>query len=143
MIELRDITENNFTECLRLKASVDNENFVDTVTYSLAEAWLYYKETETFAIYNEETVIGFVSMYVGEDSYQITNFLIDDLYQKRGFGTEAAKSCIDFLKNKYNATRISVPVEIRNTTAHKFWGKLGFSHSDSIEDGYVFMRLFV
>lgn len=143
MIELRNITENNFTECLHLKASVDNEDFVDTVTYSLAEAWVFYKETEAFAIYNDETMIGFVSMYVGEENYQIINFLIDDTYQKRGFGTEAAKICIDFLRKKYNAIRISVPVETRHTVAQKFWGKLGFSFSDSIEDGYVFMRLSV
>lgn len=143
MIELRDITENNFNECLQLKASVDNENFVDTVTYSLAEAWLFYKETKAFAICNAETMISFVSMYVGEENYQIINFLIDDAYQKRGFGTEAAKICIDFLKNKYKATRISVPVEVRHTTAQRFWEKLGFSFSDSIEDGYVFMRLSV
>ena len=143
MIELRDITEKNFNECLSLKASVDNEDFVDTVTYSLAEAWLFYKETEVFAIYNDETIVGFVSMYVGGENYQIINFLIDDAYQKRGFGTEAAKICIAFLKNKYAATRISAPVEIKNTTAQMFWEKLGFSFSDSIENGYVFMRLFV
>ena len=143
MIELRDITEKNFNECLSLKASVDNEDFVDEVTYSLAEAWLYYKETEIFAIYNDETIVGFVSMYVGNANCQIINFLIDDAYQKRGFGTEAAKICIDFLKNKYAATRISAPVDIRNTTAQMFWEKLGFSFSDSIENGYVFMRLFV
>lgn len=38
MIELRTINENNYTGCLNLKASVANENFVDSVAYSLAEA---------------------------------------------------------------------------------------------------------
>ena len=92
MIELRDITEKNFNECLHLKASVDDENFVDTVTYSLAEAWLLYKETEIFAIYNDETIVGFVSMYVGDASYQITNFLIDDAYQKKRIWDRSGKN---------------------------------------------------
>ena len=43
MIELRAISEDNFRECLLLRASVENEDFVDPVTYSLAEAWVYYQ----------------------------------------------------------------------------------------------------
>jgi len=101
MIELRTINENNYTDCLNLKASV--ENFVDSVAYSLAEAWVHYKDTKPFAIYADETMIGFVSMYVGEENYQIINFLIDDAYQKKGYGTAAAKLCIDFLYKEYKA----------------------------------------
>ena len=94
MIELRTINENNYTDCLNLKASVANTIFVDSVAYSLAEAWVHYKDTKPFAIYADETMIGFVSMYVGEENYQIINFLIDDAYQKKGYGTAAAKLCI-------------------------------------------------
>lgn len=71
MIELRAISEDNFRECLLLRASVENEDFVDPVTYSLAEAWVYYQDTRPFAIYSDDTIVGFVSMYVGEDNYQI------------------------------------------------------------------------
>ena len=114
MLELRTINENNYTDCLNLKASVANENFVDSVAYSLAEAWVHYKDT---------------------------NFLIDDAYQKKGYGTAAAKLCIDFLYKEYKARRVSAPVNQRHTAAQKFWTKLGFAYSDSVEDGYVFMRL--
>lgn len=67
---------NLVSDCLNLKASVANENFVDSVAYSLAEAWVHYKDTKPFAIYADETMIGFVSMYVGEENYQIINFLL-------------------------------------------------------------------
>lgn len=140
MIELRTINEDNFEQCLKLKASVENESFVDSVTYSLAEAWVFYKDTRPFAIYDDDKVIGFVSMYVGEENYQIINFLIDDAFQKKGLGTKAAKSCIHYLKNEYGAKRVSVPVEQKNIDAQRFWGKLGFVFSDNIEDGYIFMR---
>ena len=141
MIELRTINEDNFEQCFSLKASVENENFVDSVTYSLAEAWVFYKDTRPFAIYDDDTLIGFVSMYVGEENYQIINFLIDDAFQKKGLGTEAAKTCIRFLKYEYGAKRISAPVELKNTAAQRFWRKLGFDFSDNVEDGYIFMRL--
>lgn len=141
MIELRTINEDNYQQCCRLKASVDNENFVDSVTYSLAEAWVFYNDTRPFAIYDDNKMIGFVSMYVGEKNYQIINFLIDDVFRRKGLGTKAAKACISYLQHRYNADRVSVPVNLENIVAQKFWRKLGFVFSDSIEDGYVFMRL--
>lgn len=124
-----------------MKASVDNENFVDSVTYSLAEAWVFYNDARPFAIYDDNKMIGFVSMYVGEKNYQIINFLIDDVFRRKGLGTKAAKICINYLQKEYNADRVSVPVNLENIVAQKFWRKIGFAFSDSIEDGYVFMRL--
>ena len=113
---------------------------MDSVEYSLAEAWVYYQETRPFAIYNSGTIIGFVSMYVGEENCQIINFLIDDAFQGKGLGTQAAKLCIEYLKNEFAARRISVPVNLENVAAKKFWEKQGFCLSDTIEDGYIFMR---
>ena len=140
MVELRQISEDNFQQCLKVRASVQDDSFVDSVEYSLAEAWVYYQETRPFAIYNSGTIIGFVSMYVGEENCQIINFLIDDAFQGKGLGTQAAKLCIEYLKNEFAARRISVPVNLENVAAKKFWEKQGFCLSDTIEDGYIFMR---
>ena len=143
MIELRTINEDNYQQCMELKANVENENFVDSVTYSLAEAWVFYQDTRLFAIYDNDKMIGFVSMYVGEKNYQIINFLINDTFRHQGLGTKAAKACISYLQKEYNADRVSVPVYLENTAAQKFWKKIGFVYSDNIEDGYVFMRLYL
>lgn len=141
MVELRTINEDNYRQCFSLQVSVENEAFVDSVTYSLAEAWVFYKDTRPFAIYENDRMIGFVSMYVGEENHQIINFLIDDAFRNRGLGTKAAKVCVRYLQKEYNAGRISVPVELNNTAAQRFWRKLGFHASNHIEDGYIFMRL--
>ena len=140
MVELREITQDIFQQSLSLHASVQDRSFVDPVIYSLAEAWLYYENTRPFVIYNDSIMIGFVSMYIGEENYQIINFLIDDVYQRRGFGAKAARLCIEYLHNKYGARRVSVPVKLEHTAAQEFWKKQGFIFSDTIEDGYVFMR---
>ena len=140
MVELRQISEDNFQQCLKVHASVQDDSFVDSVEYSLAEAWVYYQETRPFAIYNRAPIIGFVSTYVGEENCQIINFLIDDAFQGKGLGTQAAKLCIEYLKNEFAARRISVPVNLENVAAKKFWEKQGFCLSDTIEDGYIFMR---
>ena len=140
MVELRTITENNFQQCLRLHASVQDSSFVDTVVYSLAEAWVYYQDTRPFAIYNDGILIGFVSMYVGEENYQIINFLIDDAFQRKGLGTKAVNLCVDYLKNEFMAHRISAPVKLEHVSAQEFWKRQGFYLSDTVEAGYVFMR---
>ena len=141
MVELRAIHPDNYRQCLALTTSVENENFVDPVAYSLAEAWVFYEDSRPFAVYNGEQMIGFVSMYVGEGNPQIINFLIDDAFRHKGFGTQAAKLCIRYLQKEYQADRVSVPVFLENIAAQRFWKKIGFTASDSIEDGYVFMRL--
>ena len=143
LIQLRTIGEDNYQQCLNLRASVEKESFVDPVAYSLAEAWVFYHDTRPFAIYDGDEMIGFVSMYTGEENYQIINFLIDDAFQGKGLGTEAAKVCVSYLQKEYHASRVSVPVELENMTARKFWRKLGFSSSDNVEDGYIFMRLYL
>lgn len=141
MVELRTITEDNYKQCLNLKAKVEKAGFVDSVAYSLAEAWVFYEDTKPFAICENDRIIGFVSMYVGEENHQIINFLVDDAFQHKGFGTQAAEICIRFLREEYHAGRVSVPVALENKAAQRFWGKLGFDFSDNIEDGYIFMRL--
>ena len=143
MIELRAISEDNFRECLLLRASVENEDFVDPVTYSLAEAWVYYQDTRPFAIYSDDTIVGFVSMYVGEDNYQIINFLIDDAFQRKGYGSKAVKLCIEYLQREFSACRISAPVKMEHIAAQEFWIKQGFCLSDTIEDmeiGWILKR---
>lgn len=79
-------------------------------------------------------------MYVGEENNQIINFFIDDAFQRQGHGAQAAKLCIQYLQNECSARRISVPVKLEHTAAQEFWKKQGFYPSDTIEDGYVFMR---
>lgn len=141
MIELRAITEDNFSDCLALKASAEHPDFVDSVVYSLAEAWVYYCDTKPFAIYESNRLVGFVSMYIGEQSHQIINFLIDDAFQHRGYETAAARACINFLQQEWQAKVISLPVKMENRAAWEFWQKIGFQFSDTVENGYKWMRM--
>lgn len=141
MIELRTINEDNFEECLNLKAIVLNEDFVDPVVRSLAEAWVLGDSSRPFAIYADGVMVGSVLMYVPKDHCQIINFMVDTRFQKRGYGTSAAKLCVEYLHKECNAYRISLPVNPENIAAQKLWSSIGFKMSEDIENGYVFMRL--
>lgn len=77
-----------------------------------------------------------------EDNYQIINYIIDEAHRGRGYGSEAARLCLDYFKRKFNAKRVSLPVHANNKRAQKFWTKLGFKMSDTVEDDNVFMRIY-
>ncbi|MET3558811.1 diamine N-acetyltransferase [Streptococcus rupicaprae] len=138
MLGLRDITEDNFFNCLNLDPDL-SEDYVDPVVFSLAEAWLN-KNFQPKAIYQEEELIGFVSFYVGDNHYQIINFLIDQPYQGKDLGKAAVQLSLDYLKKEYQAKQVSLPVHLENQKARRFWTALGFQESDNIEDAYLYMR---
>jgi len=143
MVELRKINKDNYVECLNLHTTESNVDFVDPVAWSLAEAWVSYDDSRPFAIYADNVMVGYVSMYIGDNNPQIINFMIDNRFQKRGYGTAAARLCIEYLKKEYNASRISVPVHLEHISAQKFWSNIGFEISDTIENDYLFMRLYI
>ncbi|MBD8498592.1 GNAT family N-acetyltransferase [Paenibacillus sp. CAU 1523] len=143
MVELRTINRDNYKECLNLHTTDANVEFVDPVAWSLAEAWVFSDDSRPFAIYADNVMVGYVSMYIGENNPQIINFMIDSRFQKRGYGSAAARLCVEYLCKEYNASRISLPVNLGNIPAQKFWSNLGFELSDDIEDGYIYMRLYI
>ncbi|RLK63917.1 GNAT family N-acetyltransferase [Atopobacter sp. AH10] len=140
MIDLRAITEENFSECIALTPPCINEDHVDSVLYSLAEAWLYYEYIEPYAVYSDNNLIGFVSLYTGERNYQIINFYIDEKHRCKGIGSKVVTMCLKYLKYKYGADRVSAPVALSNNGARSFWRKMGFVDSSNIEDGYIYVR---
>ena len=142
LLELRKINSDNYEECLNLRTTDTSVEFVDSVEFSLAEAWVFYEVSRPFAIYADNVMVGYVSMFIG-DNPQIINFMIDSRFQKRGYGLAAAKLCIEYLCKEHNASRISLPVNLENKTALKFWSNLGFERSDNIENGYLYMRLYI
>lgn len=56
MLELREITYDNFHDCTAL----DGGEWADTVMFSFAEAWMERLYMEPRAIYKNEQLIGFM-----------------------------------------------------------------------------------
>ena len=56
MIELRTITKDNYIDCPNLKATVEKEQFVDSVAYSLKErAWEQGRQSSALTVCKENT----------------------------------------------------------------------------------------
>ena len=136
---LRDVTKENWQECARLTLAPDQEAFVASNAYSLAES----KFMPTFvpqAIYaraetdGAATMVGFV-MYGfypdGEPAFGrrhwIFRLMIDREHQGRGYGRAALALVLDRLSADPNCPDVLIGHVPENTIAARLYAQLGFA----------------
>lgn len=102
MVELRAVTQDNLEDVLNLNILEQQEAFVSSNAYSLAQAYVYRETAFPFAIYADNTIVGFIMLGYYEDRKQFTlwKFMIDKRYQDKGYGRQALKQGIVYLKDK-------------------------------------------
>ena len=103
MITLKEITTENIDAVLALKVRDAQKGFVVSNAESLAKAYVYSKTAYPFAVYDDETLVGFIMMgyYKVKEYYTLWEFMIDERYQNKGYGRQALKLGIDFVKKRY------------------------------------------
>ena len=145
MIHLAKITYENFDDVFDLKVKKVQYPFVASNLYSIAEAYV----TEVngghvfpFAIYNDKRLVGFIQLAYGEnadqdgvsvekDSYEIWRLMIDKRYQGRGYGKEALRQAIEFIRTWPcgKAEYCWISYEPENEIAKKLYASLGFEEN--------------
>ena len=88
-------------------------------------------------------MVGFVMMgyFAEKDLYDIWRFMIDERYQKKGYGKAALLLSIEYLSKEFNVNDIFLSFEPNNVIAEKLYSSVGFKRTGEIEDGEVVMRL--
>ncbi len=137
-IELREITMANFYECINLKLKKEQENFVASNTYSLAEAKAD-NVSIPLAIYHNDKMIGFTMFWFDEKNEMgwIDRLMIDEKYQKNGFGKETMIEVIRILKENEKCKKIRTSFGLKNEAAGKLYDSLGFVKTGELSDGEV------
>ena len=143
MVELRQITKDNYFEIIKLNVSENQKSFVATNTQSLAQAWVFYNSAYPFAIYSDNIPVGFLMLGYHEEKniYDIWRLMIDENHQCKGYGKAAMHLAIEYLKKEYNATEISLSFAPDNTVAESLYKSIGFEPTGEIDGGEVVMRL--
>lgn len=101
MVELKEITEDNFYEVIDLKVSDEQEEskYVAPNVRSIAECWLYRKNEDVFpyAVYDKDEVVGFLllDLDVEEREYMIWRMMVDEKHQGRGYGRQIVEAVIE------------------------------------------------
>lgn len=143
MVELREITKDNFEECLRLDVAESQRTFVPSNAYSLAQAWVYYKTAYPFAIYADDIMIGFIMLgyYEAKQYYTLWKFMIDAKYQNKGYGRQALKLGIDYLVDRFQVKEVYTAYEKHNDVAKKLYASFGFRETGEVAGNDVGMKV--
>lgn len=145
MIELREITKENYEECLNLKIAENQQKFVSSNAYSLAQAWVYYKTAFPFAIYVDDVMVGFIMLgyYEVGGYYTLWKLMIDKKYQSRGYGRAALKLGIEYLVERFQVDEIYTAYYETNSVARNLYASLGFQETGEVVGTEVGMKLMV
>lgn len=135
-ITLRDITQDNFQECIHLSVCKGQENFISSNTYSIAESKIF-SFWIVQAIYADEIMVGFL-MYAKDNKngiLDVAKLMIDCKFQGKGYGKEALNCVLSIAKEDEEIDRIGIHVEKENDSAKQFYKKYGFEDMRMMEYG--------
>lgn len=145
-IKLKKIGKDNWNVAAELAVADDHKKYVASNLYSIAEVQ-FHPGLNAYALYNDDTMIGFAMYGVEEDSdredlkdpypgsdFWIWRFMIAEGERFKGYGKEAMKLIIaDAIKAGKN--KVFLSTEPSNEKAIKFYKTLGFRTTGVIEDG--------
>ncbi len=142
MVELRTITKENLEEVLNLNVLEHQKSFVSSTMYSLAQAYAYRETAFPFAIYADNSIVGFIMMgyYETKNQYTLWKFLIDKNHQGKGYGREALIKGIKYLEDRFGIREIYTGVALGNERAKHLYRSIGFKETGLVEDNMEEMR---
>lgn len=145
MVELREITKENYEECLRLHVAGSQRDFVSSTVHSLAQAWVYYDTAFPFAVYADGVMVGFIMLgyYEAEGYYTLWKLMIDERYQNRGYGKKALKLGIAYLVDRFGVKEVYTAYYKTNRVARNLYASIGFRETGEIVGNEVGMKLIV
>jgi diamine N-acetyltransferase len=134
VITFRDITQDNFYECMGLSVRKD-QPFVASNAFSVAESKIF-PFWITKAIYADEQMVGFL-MY--ENNYEVKElylcrFMIDARYQGKGYGKGALDLLKEIAMEDQGIEKMKLSTSKDNAYGIKIYEKFGFKDTNEMED---------
>jgi diamine N-acetyltransferase len=133
-ITLKEITKDNYNECIKLKVR-DDQRFVASNVYSLAES-KYEPENIPMAVYTGDTMVGFV-MYIfdyAERELYIGRLMIDQRYQHMGYGLGTLEALKEMGLKDAGIDTIKLSTNPDNTHGIRVYEKFGFKDTGILDD---------
>ena len=147
MVELKAITKDNVWKVCLLSKTLEDKHrrMVADNSFSLAEAYVN-EDAEPRAIYNDDTLIGFIMITYGEnrdDSYDMPDlwrFMIAKEFQGKGYGKIALKIVFEEVKEKgYKVLYTSSG--LGEGSPLEFYKNLGFTDTGVVEDNELSLKI--
>ena len=139
-IELKPINEKNRNDCIKLKVTEAQSDYIATNESSLEAASDNADVARPFVIYADGKAVGFTMFAFDEeyedpnDRYWLWRFMIDENLQGQGIGKEALKQIIVYFKEN-GATNIRLSTKAGNLKAISLYKSFGFKETGEVIDG--------
>lgn len=140
-ILLKKINPKNFKECIDLKVAPEQESFVASNVYSIAQTKVYPTYIPR-AVYYQEQMVGFV-MYgfdEEENKFFLGRLMIAAEHQGKGFGKAATLAVIKELSQNPECREIYLSYVPENSLAKTLYKSVGFFETGEINEGEVVMK---
>jgi diamine N-acetyltransferase len=154
-VELRDIvTAGDREAALSLRTTVAQEQFVATVEQSFADAIEHPEACARYwAAYAGDEIVGFAM--ISDDIPQATldadptlagpyflwRLLIDERYQRRGYGTATLDAIVAYVRDRPNGDALITSASQGDGTPQPFYERYGFVPTGEVMDDEVVLRL--
>lgn len=136
LVILKDITQENFEELISLYVDQEQEQFVASNLYTIAQ--MQFKEEKIAkGVYVDEKAVGLIA-YDLED-YDIWRLMIDIRYQGRGYGRKALELALDILRKDGRLKTARTSIVVENVAMRNLIVSFGFQENGKVlqyrEDG--------
>lgn len=144
--ELRKIDNNNIEQCIALRVTEEQAQYIAPNQDSLKDANDNPAVARPFAIYVANRMVGFTMFAFDEDyedpgdRYWLWRFMIDKDLQGRGYGRAALKAIIDYFKEQ-GVGYIKLSTKESNSKAISLYRKFGFKENGEMNDGEIVLQL--
>ena len=144
IVKLREITPENFRECIDLKVSAAQNSFVASNVMSIAQSKIY-PTRQPFAVYCNDEMVGFVMYGFDPDDrrYYLGRLMIDERFQGRGYGRATVLEVIERLKQIEDCREVYLSFVPENTAAGALYESIGFERTGEIDQGEIVMRYII
>ena len=133
MIRLAPVTEENWMEVASLSVRDDQKGFLAPALGIIARGYVYRDcNAKVYAVMDNDTVVGaaLVRDFTDEPlGYDLQQFMIDQRYQRRGFGSAALALILETLRAEGRFGRVEVCVSKDDQAAIRLYRRHGFTDS--------------
>ncbi|MEZ4829206.1 MAG: GNAT family N-acetyltransferase [Bacteroidia bacterium] len=114
----------NWELCLDIQMEPEQEQFIPSVLYSLAQA--NFEDLHPYGILYGDRMVGFLMYGIFGGICWINRVIVDREYQGQGIGKSAVKELIYMLKGKITCREIRTSYAAENFVADQFFRGIGF-----------------
>ncbi|HNX13788.1 MAG TPA: GNAT family N-acetyltransferase [Oscillospiraceae bacterium] len=138
MIRLISVNEDNWIEISKLSVTDEQKEFLDSPIGIIARGYVYRNQNaRVLGIADNDQIIGITLVKDLDEEpacYDLQQFMIDQRFQNKGYGTEALKQFLIMLGKEGKYKCVEVCVNKADTPALRMYEKVGFQDTGYIDD---------